>query len=205
MHPTLKHLNEILAVIVAITGSIAILIPRGRACIATLWKWALGRMGFGKLDEILKKVTTIERELNFNGGNSIRDIVVMQHNRQKEQFWRSLRPSLEIDGEAMVNLVSESACHLFDVVDPDELYKRNYLRFVDGGRVGDFLNAYKETIASRSRFTFTVPLKCIRGNPLGLWEIRLSPLTQAGMSRILYSGYFKPVCEKAKEVAARIT
>lgn len=205
MHPLLKAANDHLAVIVTITGSLAVLIPRVRAAIGMVWAWIMLRAGFGKLDEILKKVTAIERELNFNGGNSIRDIVVMQHNRQKEQFWRSLRPSLEIDGDAMVNLVSESACHLFDLADPEELYRRNYLRFVDGGRVGDFLNAFKDTVASRSRFTFVMPLKCIRGNPLGMWEIRLSPLTQPGMSKVLYSGYFKPVCDKAKEVAASIS
>lgn len=206
MHPpSIEDIDHHVKLLGSIIAGLLLLIPRVRDLAAIPLRWIGRRMGAGKLDEILEisksnadKIALIESQMLFNGGNSLRDMLVVVVNRQQQQFWRSLRPSVEIDGDAMVTLVSESACQLFGVLDPQALRMRNWLRFVDGGRVDDFLHAYVETVSRGSSFSFEFELKRESGDPIGRWELRLNPVTLPGMSRQVYSGYFRPVDDRAK-------
>lgn len=148
--------------------------------------------------QILADVQFIKKEMQFNGGNSLRDIVSIQNNRQKAQFWRSIRPSVEMGLNVKVDLVSETACHLFRVSDPQLIMERNWLNCVAAG-VDDFLQAYEDALKfEQTALVYPLPLKTNDGEPLGKWEIRLSLITPKDSPRPKFSGYFKPVDEIAK-------
>jgi len=176
-----------------------LLFPRVRAWVARAWRWMFS--GRAVQRQIAEDVGFIKKEMQFNGGNSIRDIVVIQVNRQKGQFWRSARPSIEIGQFVQVQLVSESACHLFGVADPQQILSRNWLNFISG-RVDEFLIAFENAMRFHSGINFHLPIRADDGTDRGTWEIRLSPITAQDSARPLYSGYFKPVCDTAKAIAA---
>lgn len=183
----------------AIVALASLLFPQVRRWIGRLKKWIFkGRDKEREVqNQMFEKICFIEKELRLNGGSSLRDVVMIQVNRQKAQFWRSLRPSVEMTKDVQVELVSESACHLFGVADPQQLLSRNWLNFV-AGRVDEFLLAFENATKFGSGVNFYLPLRSDDGGDRGTWELRLSPITPQNAPRPLYSGYFRPVCEVAK-------
>ena len=178
-----------------------LLFPQVRRWFGKVWKTL--RKDSGIQVQILEKVTKIEKEMQYNGGNSIRDIVTIQVNRQKAQFWRSARPSMEMGRDVQVQLVSESLCHLFGVADPQQVLSRNWLNFISG-RVDEFLIGFENAVRFHSGINFHLPIRADDGTDQGVWELRLSPITAPDSVRPLYSGYFKPIDARAQEVAINI-
>ena len=73
----LKSAQEHLGAVTAIVASLSLLFPKVRAGILWVWRWVRGpaRRRSEKLDLILQKVVTIEREMQYNGGSTLRDMV----------------------------------------------------------------------------------------------------------------------------------
>lgn len=207
--PALKAAQDHLGIIAAIAGSIGLLIPKVRHAVAWLYRFLRQPLVRERkemredMDELLKMVRAIKQDLEFNGGNSIRDMVVVQVNRQRADFWRSLKPSFEMGKDADVQIVSESACHLFNVADPLELRSRNWMNFVCCGLDG-FLTAYKNALEFNSSVNYPMDLQDFDNNPRGRWELRLTPITPGKSARPVYTGYLKPLCPLAKKVAEEI-
>lgn len=221
----LDTLNARLAILAGIVTSLLVLLPQVRAVIAKGWSF-IGRIfGGSKMDLILaatvhtretmesiqavgmqngERLAKIEKELQFNGGRSAKDMLYLLARFREHDFWRIGRPAIEMDGLAQICLVSEAACRLFCVNNPQELYRRSWLRFIDSTQVEDFLSAFKETVGFSSEFVFTVRVHCNSGRDRGLWQIRASPITPEDSERKLYSGCLSPACDVAKEVAKEI-
>lgn len=211
MRPFLESLNNHLALLVAISGALVILVPRVRKAVVWCLRWVGGNLGGKKLDRILAlaetnraeikdtraEISEVRRQFEFNGGSTMFDMLHVVVRRQNQGFWRSLRPAIEMDENAMVELVSESLCNLIGVHDPQELRDRNWLRFVESGRVDDFLRAFADTTDFRSSFAFDMDLRSYSGVPLGRWELRLAPVSHPTARRKLYEGYFRPVTDDA--------
>ena len=157
-----------------------------------------------KLDLILVKVTNIETEIQFSNDTSTKQEVALLKKRSQLSFWQAPRPSIEMDGDAQVMHVSETLCRLLGVWTPADLYHRNWLRCVESGRVDEFLNAFTETVKFKSDFDFVFHLQTKSGEAQGEWKMVLSDVTPPGYSKTIYSGFFKPLDEKAKEIAASL-
>jgi hypothetical protein len=157
-----------------------------------------------KLDLILVKVTNIETEIQFSNDTSTKQEVALLKKRSHLSFWQAARPSIEMDGDAQVMHVSETLCRLLGVFTPADLYHRNWLRCVESGRVDEFLGAFTETVKFKSDFDFTFRLQTKSGEPQGEWKMILSDVTPQGYSKTIYSGFFKPLDERAKEIASNL-
>lgn len=199
----LKAAEENFAAVGGILVALSLIFKKVRSGWAWLLRWVSApyRRRCEKLDLILQKVEFIERELQYNGGSTLRDMVGSLAMRQRMQFWKSRSPSIELDRDACVKGVSETACRLFAVADPAELYVRNWLGFVEAGRVDDFLHSFAESVRFRSQMKFDFAMRDANRKPLGVWELHLSPVTPEGASHPVYSGYFRPVDDVAKAQA----
>lgn len=200
MHPLFTLLDDHLKLILTVAAVLSLLVPKVRRIVRWVCSWIGKRLGGAKLDEILlltrqnaDKVAFIENELLFNGGSTLRDMVHITVSRQNQQFWRSLRPSIEMDGDAMVRMVSESLCNLIGVHDPQEFRDRNWLRFVQNGVVDDFLRSFSETAALGSSFSFDFQLRTFSGKQIGRWELRLVQVAKMHGGKAVYEGFFRPV------------
>ena len=186
----------------AVVSGLLTLIPQVRTGLKTVWKKCCTRGR--KLDLILVKVTNIETEIQFSNDTSTKQEVALLKKRSYLQFWRASKPSIEMDGDAQVVHVSETLCRLMGVWTPADLHLRNWLRCVDGGRVDDFLSSYIETVKFKSDFDFVFAIQTKGGVNQGMWKLIMSDVTPPGYSKTIYSGFFKPMDDRAKEVATEL-
>lgn len=156
------------------------------------------------LREVASDVKLIKQEVQFSNDTSTKQEVALLKRRQFLDFWRSPRPSIEMDGDAQVIHVSETLCRLMGVYTPTDLHLRNWLRCVEAGRVDEFLSAFVETVKFKSDFDFMFSIQTKNGENQGQWKLIMADVTPPGYSKILYSGFFKPIDERAKEVAAAL-
>jgi PAS domain-containing protein len=152
------------------------------------------------------RLEVIEKEMKFNGGRTIKDMLVLFFNYRRHDYWRIGRPAMELDGKAQVTLVSEAACKLFGVVNPDDLKRRSWLRFVESSSVDPFVAAYQDTVKFRSEFTWLFSIHSPSGQYRGEWEMRASPITAEGAETSIYSAFLSPhpECSVAREFAKSI-
>jgi PAS domain-containing protein len=211
MKHALDLANEHITVLLAIATGLTLLIPKVRELIGILARRGRQWVGGNKLDILLEtsarvesRLIAIEKELNFNGGRSSKDMLFLLAKYREHDFWRIGRPAIEMDETAQVNLVSEAACRLFCVNNPQDLYRRSWLRFIASDQVDEFLRAYEQTANYASHFVYRLHIHCQEGHDRGEWELRASPISPEDSSRKLYSGYLSPVCEKAKSVAREV-
>lgn len=218
MKPLLDLAAEHINVLLAIVTGLSLLIPKVRELLGIIARRGRQWVGGNKLDTLLElgermeergsrmedRLKKIDKELQYNGGRSTKDMLFLLAKYREHDFWRIGRPAIEMDEKAQVNLVSEAACRLFSVNNPQELYRRSWLRFIAPGQVDEFLHAYTETSNYASHFVYRLHVHCQEGNDRGQWELRASPITPEDSSRKLYSGYLSPVCEKAKAVAKEV-
>ena len=173
------------------------------------------RRGFGKagswmfssrqlLREVATDVKAIKQEVQFSNDTSTKQEVALLKKRQFLDFWRSARPSIEMDGDAQVLHVSETLCRLMGVYTPADLHLRNWLRCVEAGRVDEFLSAFVETVKFKSDFDFVFSIQTKNGDNQGSWKLIMADVTPPGYSSTIYSGFFKPLDDKAKEIAATL-
>jgi hypothetical protein len=106
-----------------------------------------------------------------------------------------------MDADAQVLHVSESLCKLMGVYTPADLYLRNWLRCVEAGRVDEFITAFIANVKFKSDFDFVFDIQTKDGDERGQWKLIMSDVTPQGYSKTIYSGFFKPMDEKAKEAA----
>lgn len=162
-----------------------------------------------KLDQILdevyqvkSEVSEIKTEVQFSNDTSTKQEVALLKKRSQIQFWRQNKPSIEMDGDAQVLHVSETLCRLMGVWTPGDLYMRNWLLCVEASRVDDFLSAFSSTVKFKSDFDFVFAVQTKSGDDQGVWKLMISDVTPPGYSKPIYSGFFKPMDDRAKEVAA---
>lgn len=156
------------------------------------------------LREVASDVKLIKQEVQFSNDTSTKQEVALLKRRQHLDFWRAPRPSIEMDGDAQVLHVSETLCKLMGVYTPNDLYLRNWLRCVEAGRVDEFLSAFIETVKFKSDFDFVFSIQTKNGENQGQWKLIMADVTPAGYSKTIYSGFFKPLDERAKEVAQNL-
>lgn len=183
----------------AIISGLLTLIPQVRTGIKAVWKKCCTRGQ--KLDLILVKVTNIETEIQFSNDTSTKQEVALLKKRFHLDFWRATKPSIEMDGDAQVIHVSETLCRLMGVWTPADLHLRNWLRCVEAGRVDDFLSSYVESVKFKSDFDFVFTIQTKSGVSQGQWKLIMADVTPPGYSKTIYSGFFKPLDDRAKEIA----
>lgn len=209
----LETVNEKLAAIMGIIVSLTFLLPQCRRFVCRVWKgvvfmftapWVI----LQKVDALALIVHEVRHQVFPNNGSSLPDGLKrleigqarLESYRQHE-FWKQPRPGLEMDAEGRVNLASEAACRLFKVSNPDELYSKSWNQYLDRNHVDSFMRAFRETAACSSIFRFCVLIYDESRQCRGEWEFRATPIE--GADPVLYSGFFTPVDDAAKEIAAR--
>lgn len=165
--------------------------------------------------QVAMDVIAVKYQVQTNDGGSLKDSVVRIENAVKKlslgqlrlesyrqhDFWRQPRPGLEMDEFGRVNLASEAACRLFRVSDPEQLLNHSWSRFLDGDHVHAFMQSFREIAESNSIFRFSIALRAEDGTPRGEWEFKANPIDSANPK--LYSGFFSPVDDVAREVARK--
>lgn len=213
----IHSLHDNLEVIAGIVGSLGVILGvpflrRFASAIALgLWRNLTVGSQFAAFREervraeeaILLRLKNIEREVQYNGGGSMKDYQLRQESYRRHDFWTQARPAMELDGEGHVNLVSEAACRLFHVSTPEDLYRRSWLRFLDSGEVDEFLDTYKDTASNDSLFRWAIQVVNNEGVSQGKWEFRAGRIAPDVGGRKLYSGHWAPVDEEARVVADR--
>lgn len=179
-----------------------LLFPRFRAWLAHLFRWAFS--GRQLLREVAVDVKLIKQEVQFSNDTSTKQEVALLKKRSYLEFWRQNKPAIEMDGDAQVEHVSESLCFLMGVRTPADLYLRNWLRCVEAGRVDDFLAAFTQTVKFKSDFDFIFHIQTKDGHAQGEWKLMMADVTPPGYSKTIYSGFFKPMDDRAKEIAAEM-
>jgi hypothetical protein len=185
-----------------ITPLVALLFPRFRAQLKRMLAWLFS--GRQLLREVASDVKQIKQEVQFSNDTSTKQEVALLKKRSYLEFWRQNKPAIEMDGDAQVQHVSENLCFLMGVRTPADLYLRNWLRCVEAGRVDDFLSAFTMTVKFKSDFDFIFRIQTKDGHNQGEWKLMMSDVTPPGYSKTIYSGFFKPVDERAKEIAAEM-
>jgi PAS domain-containing protein len=147
------------------------------------------------------RLETIEKEMKFNGGKTIKDMLFLMFNYRRHDYWRIGHPVMEIDGDARVTLVSEATCRLFGVVNPDDLKKRSWLSFVEHGSVDDLLRSFMEAVRFQSEFNYRLFIRTAAGESRGEWELRASPISEVNAATKIYSSSLIPISDPAKRVA----
>ena len=153
--------------------------------------------------EIASRLERVEKENQFNGGSSNKDMLTKQEAYRRHDFWTSGRPQMEMDGDAQVSLTSEALCRLFGVSTPDDVMRRSWLRFVDAAEVGDLLKVFKGAVETDSMFRYAANIYNSSGDCQGFWEIQAQQIMPSVHGKKLYYGTMAPLDAKAKEMAGR--
>ena len=211
----LKLLNDHLAIITGILTSLMLLVPQARRWVMRIYQGFRNHFGSSKKqDLVLEKLTgieasiatsgerlaVIESEMRFNGGQTIKDMLFLLFNYRRHDYWRLGIPAMEMDGIGQVTLVSEAACRLFGVVNPDDLKRRSWLRYIEG--VDDFLHAFTESVNYQSEFSAILRIRTPDGTSRGDWEMRAAPISQEGSATKIYSAHLSPVDAAAQKAFA---
>jgi len=210
MNP-IKFVEEHPSTISALGVFLPLLFPQVRGFLKIAWR----RVGAGKrtfeakIDKILTEVAAVKGEVSeikvevqFSNDTSTKQEVALLKNRSHLDFWTKTKPSIEMDGSAQVLHVSETLCRLMGVWTPADLYLRNWLRCVESGRVDDFLSSFIETVKFKSDFDFVFKIQTKDGIDQGQWKLIMSDVTPTGYSKTIYSGHFRPIDARAKEIAS---
>lgn len=186
----------------AVAAIVAWLIPPSRRWMARACSWMFSSRVL--LREVATDVKAIKQEVQFSNDTSTKQEVALLKKRQFLDFWRAARPSIEMDGDAQVIHVSETLCRLMGVYTPADLHLRNWLRCVEPGRIDEFLASFVETVKFKSDFDFVFTIQTKNGENQGQWKLIMADVTPPGYSKTLYSGFFKPMDDRSKEVATTL-
>lgn len=186
----------------AAAALVSLLFPQIRQALKQAFAWMFSNRRL--LREVATDVKAIKQEVQFSNDTSTKQEVALLKKRQFLDFWRAARPSIEMDGDAQVLHVSETLCRLMGVYTPADLHLRNWLRCVEAGRVDEFLSSFIETVKFKSDFDFVFSIQTKNGENQGSWKLIMADVTPAGYSSTIYSGFFKPLDERAKEIAANL-
>lgn len=151
------------------------------------------------------RLATIEKEMKFNGGRTIKDMLFLNFNYRRYDFRRLSYPALELDGDAQVMLVSDMTCRLFGVTNPEDIKRRSWLSFIDKVPVDDFLSAYQQAVRFQSEFNWVLSIRTGAGEMRGQWELRASPISETNAVNKIYSSVLTPVDELAVRVSKTLS
>jgi PAS domain-containing protein len=228
MKPLLDTLNTHLGLIAGIIGSLLVIVPAVREW---LWRAVKGviflfRAPFiiqGLVERLVRRadeadqwrkgmderftgltnaVGAIKHELSFNGSNSTKDFLKRMEEHRRHDLWTKGAPVLELDAAGNVTLVSQAACKLFGVSSESDLKRLNWLRFLDGGEVGEFIEAFRSMAATGSGFNFRIGVVAEDGESRGEWDFRAVLIGPRDASAV-YSALFLPADDLAKSFAGR--
>lgn len=228
MKPLLDTLNAHLGLIAGIIASLLVIVPAVREWLHTAIKGVvfIFRAPFiirGLVEQVLKRadeadvwrrgvdrrfagitesIGQIKHELSFNGSNSTKDFLKRMEEHRRHDLWTKGIPVLELDAVGNVTLVSQAACKLFGVSSEGDLKRLNWLRFLDGGEVGEFIEAFRAMAATGSGFNFRIGVVAEDGESRGEWDFRAVLIGPRDASAV-YSALFLPADDQAKAFAGR--
>lgn len=194
-----SHPTTFGAIATPIAALVSLAFPQIRRMLKRATAWTFS--GRTLLREVATDVKQIKEEVRFSNDTSTKQEVALLKRLRHLDFWRAPRPCIEMDGDAQVLHVSETLCKLMGVYTPNDLYLRNWLRCVEAGRVDEFLSAFIETVRFKSDFDFVFTIQTKSGENRGQWKLIMADVSPSGYSKTIYSGFFKPLDDAAKEVA----
>lgn len=209
-------LQDNLAVVAGLLGSFTTIFLF-RKTLREIWDvvWRVSKFPFTlseKIDQFSDMLADVQHQVKTNNGSSLKDAVVRVENQmhnvmasfsvleqyRQNAFWREPRPCIEMDRNGQTILVSEAACRLFGIVNPEAALRQSWFQFLDGHHVEELKRSYRETAASGSLFRFSTRIFDENRNDRGEWELKATPIGPE-----LYSGFFTPTDAVAKEIAGR--
>lgn len=204
-----------------IVAALGLIFPAVRKQIAASWNYAvllvrapgviLQRMDARDakdkgIDEwrtsVKAELEVIRHELEFNGGESTKDFLKRMEAHRRHDLWTKGAPVLETDEHGNVVLVSQAACRLFQVSSEGDLKRLNWLRYLDGEQVSEFITSFREMAAAGSGFNYRIQVYSEGREDRGEWEVRAVLIGPRG-SHAVYSAQFYPMDAAAKEIAGR--
>ncbi len=145
----------------------------------------------------------VEHELQDNDGGSIKDHTKRQESRHRADFWSRGRPAMEMHLDSRVNLVSEALCRLLGVRDTEQLYGRNWMRYIDSAHAEKMQELIAEMDRETNFFRFATEIFDDHRQSVGVWEFNAHTVDPPVAGKRLISGHWSPVNEKAREISAR--
>lgn len=130
--------------------------------------------------DIRGKVEEVQRDLVFNGGSTIRDMMALVESDRQESFWLQRCPAFECLPDGSNILVSEPYLVLTAVRVDDELGQMDWGQFIFAEDLPGYLSAWREAAALgsvfRARARWTSKLRENRG----MWEVLATPIKASG-------------------------
>lgn len=162
------------------------------------------------LGEAKRDLAEVSHQVSHSGGWIQGDIAALQLGAQRFEGWRQhnfriqARPSLEMDSDGNVLLVSDMTCDLFKVNSDVSLRGLSYLGFLDPGSVDEFSAAFEKMARNQSEFRFQINMHSMRRTPLGLIEWVAKPIGPVISGKVAYAVNLYPIDETALAIATRM-
>lgn len=151
------------------------------------------------LDERVTEIhRTMHREFSFNGGASIKDILVLLNADFRDRKREVPYPMFICDHRGQNQVVSQAYLNLHGLEHDTALLHLDWLQFIDSRDVPLYSQQFLEAAERRSsfggRFRFADPTK-------GTWYVTARPLIVNPELKLLYLGVMRPA-DTAGEVLA---
>lgn len=169
----------------------------------------------GKLDDLLEKskamsgeIDLVKREVQYNGGSSMKDMMVLVELSRHDDFRRQRIPAFECTRECRNVIVSDPFMDLVGAVQEEELEGLNWLGFVNLEDRELLLTSLMATVSQGGSFRGRSRWNHREGDDLGVWEMVAHPVRRKAMpgdpraaTIIRYRGILQPVDPKARELS----
>lgn len=153
-------------------------------------------------DKFSSKLQTIEHELLFNEGSSIKDAVTRLEAYRRHSITNSVSLQLEVNRFGAVTLVTKAICDLLGVMSEADILGGNWKQFIyveDYERIhGTLCKAVKNREAMRVRLN----LVSMQAEARGEWYLRIFPVQRSGTTVLLYICQLSPSDDIAKDLCS---
>lgn len=149
---------------------------------------------------LLDSVQNIERELNFNGGATVKDAVAFLMKESEIAFWQLARPAFRCLSNGSNQLVSEAYCVLVGISREEFLSHLGWRQFIHEEDRDTYYDSWIDASSTASGFTHTARFQLADGSPRGKWRVRIVPLTEKEED-LLWVGFLTPEDDLALQIS----
>jgi hypothetical protein len=141
-------------------------------------------------------------ELDYNGGNSLKDKVTTQEGYRAHEFRMQPRPAFTFDAVGLLVEASDALCHLLGVADKRLLQGLNWKTFLYTEDAGALFAALLVATGAAANFRWRSRWVDAHSASRGAWEILAGPVLVKPDGRKLYTAIMRPVDDDARRIAA---
>jgi len=153
-------------------------------------------------ENVESRLGQLAAELDYNGGNSLKDKVTTQEGYRAHEFRMQPRPAFTFDAAGMLVEASDALCHLLGVADKRLLQGLNWKTFLYMEDAGPLFASLLAATGAAANFRWRSHWVDAHSAARGAWEILAGPVLVKPDGRKLYAAVLRPVDDEARQIAA---